>query len=903
MANFYDRIARTADRFPASPAVDLLTASAGVQSATYRQLLAWAGDCAEWLAGPGGVQRGDRVAIYGANDARWIAAYLGVLRLGAVAVPLDTAYTAEQVRTIASDCAARVVLTSQRLEPIAREAAGDRPGACSVARLDCIAPAGAPPPPVAVDERDAAVILYTSGTTADPKGVVLTHGSLEAERAAALAVIHVSERDAVLGVLPLFHALAQMANLLLPLSAGARVVFLESVSSTTLLDALRTRRITVFACVPQFFYLIHQRVTGEFGRRGAIGRALLRVLVEATVFSRNHLHLNPGRVVFGRVHQAFGASMRYLITGGSRFDPRIARDLYGLGLTVLNGYGLTETSGAATVMRPGDCFTGSVGPPLPGVEVSIAPETTGEDAGRPGEAVTTVGEILIRGPIVMREYFRRTDATSAALTDGWLRTGDLGYLDREGRLYITGRRKEVIVLASGKNLYPEEIEAHYRQSPFIKELCVLGLTRPDEPAAERLHAIVVPDEQALRARGTVNVRELVRFELEGLSVRLPAHKRILSYDVTLDALPRTTTGKLKRGEIERRVRATGEAHASNVTRPLSPDEQRWLDAHPWRTSGVTDVARALGRDVVRPGDNLELDLGLDSMERVELLSRLETRAARRVLPETRATIFTVRQLLEALEAAAPSGTGDDAARAEALPGALVWDSLLAQDPDPAVVRDLSRPARLRALAIGALLHGLVSIARLAIRLRVEGRERLPAHGPLLLCPNHQSYLDGIFLTAALPARLFAELFLVGASEHFETPWRARLARLINLVPVDPDAQLVRAMQAAAAGLRLGKVLVLFPEGERSIDGRLRPFRKGAAILAGHLAVPIVPVGINGLFDIWPRGRPIQWRRLLPWRRPVVTIRFGAPLTIAAGDYGGGTRRLEEQTAEVLSQTT
>ena len=167
------------------------------------------------------------------------------------------------------------------------------------------------------------------------------------------------------------------------------------------------------------------------------------------------------------------------------------------------------------------------------------------------------------------------DATAESIKDGWLYTGDLGRLDAEGRLYITGRSKEIIVLASGKNLYPEEIEAHYRQSPFIKELCVLGLSRPGEPAAERLHAVIVPDEQVLRERGIVNMRELIRFELEGLSVQLPAHKRILSYDIWLEPLPRTTTGKLKRPEIERRVRERA-TDARADARPLTDAERQWM---------------------------------------------------------------------------------------------------------------------------------------------------------------------------------------------------------------------------------------------------------------------------------------------------------------------------------------
>ena len=266
--------------------------------------------------------------------------------------------------------------------------------------------------------------------------------------------------------------------------------------------------------------------------------------------------VNLGGVLFRRVHAVLGGRMRVMVTGGSRFDPVIGADLFRLGFNILQGYGLTETSGAATLTRPNDPALDTVGQALPGNEVRIAPPEAGADAESGAD-----GEVLIRGPIVMQGYFNRPDATAATLRDGWLYTGDLGRLDAEGRLSITGRKKELIVLSSGKNIYPEEIEAVYRQSAFIKELCVIGLSRPDEPAAERLYAVVVPDDQVLRDKKIANVGDIIRFEMEGASVNLPHHKRVLGYEIWMEPLPRTSTGKIKRFEIERRVKSTAEAQA------------------------------------------------------------------------------------------------------------------------------------------------------------------------------------------------------------------------------------------------------------------------------------------------------------------------------------------------------
>jgi long-chain acyl-CoA synthetase len=227
----------------------------------------------------------------------------------------------------------------------------------------------------------------------------------------------------------------------------------------------------------------------------------------------------------------------------------------------------------------------------------------------------------------MREYFKRADATAESIVDGWLHTGDLGRLDADGRLFITGRSKEIIVLSSGKNLYPEEIEAHYRQALFVKELCVLGLARPGEPAAERLHAVIVPDEAKLRERGTVNVRELIRFELETLSVQLPAHKRILSYDISLEPLPRTTTGKIKRPEVERRVRELrARATAGATARALTDAEREWLAApSTMRWSPRSPSASTGSRPRFRPTRTSSWILGSTRWAR-QLLTFLEQRS-------------------------------------------------------------------------------------------------------------------------------------------------------------------------------------------------------------------------------------------------------------------------------------
>ncbi|MGH9789488.1 MAG: 1-acyl-sn-glycerol-3-phosphate acyltransferase, partial [Candidatus Acidiferrales bacterium] len=277
--------------------------------------------------------------------------------------------------------------------------------------------------------------------------------------------------------------------------------------------------------------------------------------------------------------------------------------------------------------------------------------------------------------------------------------------------------------------------------------------------------------------------------------------------------------------------------------------------------------------------NIELELGLDSMERVELLTQLEQEFGADVTDEAASRIYTVRELVEAVRPGAssapmPQGKPRPAARAQA------WDELLrAPVADPDIMR-LLRPRTL-SLAVGfVIIQVFYLVIRLLFRFRVTGREHLPAVGPFLLCPNHQSYLDALFLISALPYRIFRQVFFVGATEYFASPLTRWVARRINLIPVDPDVNLVRAMQAGAFGLRNGKVLILFPEGERSIDGTVRRFKKGASILSQHLQVTIVPAAFDGLHHVWPRGKP-------PQRLARVSLRFGPPVhppaPVAAGE--------------------
>jgi long-chain acyl-CoA synthetase len=881
MATFYDRFCECAERWPNNTALEIQRRDR-VESCTYLQLKHMAESIGRWLA-EGGFKDGARVAILAENHPRWVAVYLAGIAAGCTVVPLDTALHADQVTKLLKDSQTTILFCDARHSETARAAGADlsielaltNPGEMEDAsisarwfgNLDSILAGG--PGKFVVSPRspeDVAALLYTSGTTADPKGVMLSNANLMAEADGVSGWAQLGPDDALLGILPMFHVLAGMANLLLPLVNGARVVYLETLNTTELLRALQQRSITAFAVVPQFFYLIHERIFKEVAKRGMVARRALRSLMKVNRTLRK-VGINGGRVFFGKVHAIFGARMRYLVTGGSRFDPHIAQDFYDLGIDVLQAYGLTETTGGAFVNAVGDNAIGSVGKPLRGVQGKIL-------NGTPDGEGYSVGEIAIAGGIVMKGYWNRPDATAAILKDGWLHTGDLGYFDAKGNLFITGRQKELIVLANGKNIYPEEIEAHYLKSPYIKEICVMGLeARPGDPTSERLYAAVVPNFEVLKQRKIVNAKEVIRFDIEGMSAKLPSTKRIGSYEIWQEDLPRTTTRKLKRFEIKNLVKAQRgrkdrDAELS-AEKPLSAEDSAWLE-RPEVQRGLK-VIREASRNApgaLRPSQNLELDLGLDSMQRVELLVGLEQELGGDVEESRLAEIYTVRELVD--EVLQSAGSGKTRASFAG------WAEVLREDPaDPDVlVLAKVRPWSDAVLFAASRLVQIVSRDR--FDLKVTGLEKVPARGPYLLCSNHQSFIDAVVMTSLLGWPVFRVLFSVGTSEIFGSGFMRKLARLLRVVVVDPDANLVPAMRAGAFGLRHGRVLILYPEGERSIDGEPKTFKKGAAILAIHQQVPIVPVAIDGFHEAWPRGKSFQ-------KFAQLKIAFGEPIYPPAED--------------------
>ena len=568
----------------------------------------------------------ERAGILLENSAWWPAIYFGIMAVGATAVPIDPKLTAAEIINLLRDSQAKILFTSQELFLTFKDLLKDTPD-LKKTLLYPFPELAALKPADKINTADKseliASLLYTSGTTALPKGVMLTHKNFCSNFESISKLRIVTAKDNIVSLLPLHHSYPFMACLILPLLCGAKITFLNSLKPEDMLKCLRETKGTILVGVPQLYHLLHKSIIEKIDKPEA-----LFSILKIVNFSRQAFRLNLNKIILTKLHQRFGPSLRFFFSGGARLDPKAARELTLLGFNLLEGYGLTETSPVVTFTPPGSAKFGSAGLPIPGVEIRInSPDHQ------------NIGEVLIKGANVMKGYYNQPQESQEVLKDGWFYSGDLGYVDKDGYLFLTGRSKEVIVLSSGKNIYPEEIEAHYLKTPYIKEICVLETAAGGTAS---LYAIVLPNFDYFRMNKEINIRGKIREAMENLSKELPAYKRIMGWTVTKEEFPRTRLGKLKRYEIKAKYlapRPKEGPEALKAREEISPSADKI----------ERQVIEFLGRELkrkVQASDHLELDLGIDSLTRVELAIGLEKMFNLNLADTDMADVFTVKELID-----------------------------------------------------------------------------------------------------------------------------------------------------------------------------------------------------------------------------------------------------------------
>jgi long-chain acyl-CoA synthetase len=779
-----------------------------------------------------GVAPGDRVLLAGANHPAWPVAFFGILFAGATVVPVDVAVRPEIAENLQRASGARCFIADG---PVAERLRSAVPEDIVWLDLHAQLEPGPKATPHPVEPDALAALFYTSGTTGTPKGVMLSHANLTALVASLAPLFPLGKNDRVLSVLPLHHTFELTCGMLLPLSRGARIVYLDDLSAERLEHGLKAGRITGIVAVPALWESLERRILSRVAERGPVAVRLFDVALELNRVLGKTFGVDAGKLLFGTVHRGLGGHLRYIVSGGAALSERTHQVFAGLGLHLSEGYGLTEASPVLSVAegRPG-ARAGNVGRAVPGVELRIAdPNSEG------------IGEVVARGPNVMLGYVDDEDATRRVIDeDGWLHTGDLGKLDGKGRLVIVGRAKDTIVTATGENVYPDDVEARLGHVEHLSELCVLGARSPDGRERIACVGVVAPDaglDDAAR-------HERARAALERACSELPPSQRP-GVSLLVDApLPCTATRKVKRPELARLVEERCFAPAESAADVSADGAERAVRA------AIAAIAR---RRPAELGSAISLrgDLGFDSLMLLELLVALEARFGGPLDAERLGRAATVGDV-EAL-------VRDGSARSRAEPAAIEREEAQA----------LELPPVLRDAAMHWLGRAQLGFYDRVLKTKVFGRAFIPYNRVCIVVANHASHLDMGLVKYAL-GPYGKNLVCLAAQDYFfeGNRWRkAYFENFTNLVPIERNGALREALSAAEEILSQGKVLLIFPEGTRSTDGSIREFRASVGRLALKARADILPVYLGGTYAALPKGATVL-------RRRDVEARIGPPIS-------------------------
>jgi long-chain acyl-CoA synthetase len=807
-----------------------------------------------------GLKTGDRVVLIAESCPEWAIAYLAALSAETTVVLIDPTLTVSELVRLIKISDPRGLLISRRIYhklalniKLGFPVLDIQDNFASFEENLNIVNSNIPATP----DPDSAIasILFTSGTTAQPKGVLLEHTSLinSAYSCVDATISQVSqENNQVLCVLPLNHLAGLISALLAPLFAGATITFLPVVQGNTIIAAMQATQTTILPGVPRLFELFYREILQQVEAKGWLAHLAFDILGHLNESIRTSTSWNPGLLFFRRVHKSFGGSLKVCCCGAAPLPIKVERGLERLGFSIIKAYGLTET-GIAVCNDRQNSRLGHVGKPFRGVEVRIA-------QANPSSAE---GEICLRGNTLMRGYFHDEEATQEVIRDGWFHTGDLGRFDSEGNLLITGRIKEIIVTPGGKKASPIAVEEYYQDLPGVKELAVVGISRVTG-GGDDIHCAVVLNEAALESDISQEEKHReIEIAINNRASKVPSHLRIQKVHL-LKELPKTSTLKVKRTELRRVLITPTELNSEIIETGIEVSEIA--------RSVIAIVSAVSGFPKVRLSSTLQFDLGIDSLGLIELACKLEDTFGIKLQEQTFPTIHTVDNLVAAVQTAIAVGAVDN--EASPLENGLHRGERTAPIPAP---RGFWAKLALTIFSI---------ISRIFWQFEVSGIEHIPATGAFILCPNHESHLDIFWVASGLPREIRNRLCCFAKQEHFNHLFTKLIAKIACAIPTDRDGDILPTLRAGAKTLNSDRPLLIHPEGTRTRTGAMLPFRRGAAKLAIATGVPLIPVKIIGAYRIFPSHRLtpslFDWRHL---QRHKLQIVFGAPILPAKEEVG------------------
>ena len=804
---------------------DKIAIISGEDNITYNQLIQNVTSIAKFLP----VADGGKCIIFSENRTEWIYTLFAVWQKRGIVVPVDATSTVSDLAYILNDCQPECLVTSAANLTTTQEAiksSGVNTKVVSIeeynshydSNVDTSAENYEPNPSA------IALICYTSGTTGSPKGVMLSYENLFANIRAVsdeVPIFNASRRTMVL--LPLHHILPLMGTAVAPILKGGGIAICPSLSAPDIMDTLCRGKIAIFVGVPRLWQTLYNGIKKKIDEKW-ITRQLFALCKKA-----NNRTLS--RLIFSSVRKKMGGHLDYCVSGGAALDREIGEGLRTLGLDVLEGYGMTETAPIIAFTRPGDIIPGCVGLPLPSVECKLVN-----------------GELCAKGPNVMVGYYKRPEETKAVIdNDGFIHTGDLARFDEAGRVYITGRSKEIIVLSNGKNVQPAEIEFQLEKyDTLVKEVAVTEKN-------DMLLAIIVPQNPS------ITEDELKTLVIQPYNKTVENYKKIMNIFIYNGDLPRTKLDKLQRFKLK---------DILNNNLNDTPDDNKQEEDVSVNVKKelriIMDYIEAEKKVSVKPTDHVETDLAFDSLDRVSLQGFIEQTFGMTINADTMSDYKDLQALADKI------AEGHTRLEVEKID----WHKILTNDNGNSQTSNLrsnllacqsNKPQTLQ-LPTASCTHVLYEKIFKAFfktynRMTIKGAENIPATGPFILAPNHQSYLDAPIAMAGVPDEQINDIYFYATEEHVQGRFLRFMANRHNIILME-NRNLKNSILKLSKVLRAGKSIMIFPEGTRTHTGNLGTFKKTFAILSKELNVPIVPVRITGAYRMLKRGsRFIQPRHV------------------------------------------
>ena len=734
------------------------------------------------------------------NRPEWIYTYFALWDRKAVPIALDSTSNSKEILYVLEDSGPKFIICSDETEKNVKEAVSiyDK-GQVVIINVDSHS----------IDENKMEIIkkddfelenpegdsiatmLYTSGTTGSPKGVMLTFNNLSSELEGLEKKNLLEPSDQILALLPFHHVLPLTATVLIILKYQASIVFVKKIASKEILEALDKNNVTALVGVPRVFKLFYDGIKQQIDSK-FITRTIYKLMTKIKSFKIR-------RKVFTKVHEKFGGELTFIVSGGAKLDSEIGEFYETLGIYVQEGYGLTETSPVIAVNTREGRKIGTVGKKLDNIEAKIVDE-----------------ELWVKGPIVMKGYYNKPEKTAEVITeDGWFKTGDLASIDDEGYITIRGRRNSMIVLSNGKNIDPEKLENKVieKSKRLIKELGVFGHN-------DKLVAIIVPDLLECRKQGITNIKAYVKNIVEDYNLAVHNYEKILDYKLYEEELPKTRVGKLRRFMLPELYLKT------NVKKKKveEPDNEVY--------KLLKDYIKKLKGIEAQPEENLELEIGMDSLDIVEFFAYVENSFGIQLDEEKFSEISNLKSLSEYIN--------EKATKIES--GEVDWKKIIEAAP----------PVEEKNIWATRVLRPLFDLAiKLYFRLKRVNRDKL-SDKPQIFVSNHQSFIDSLVLGSLLPAGILYNTVFLAIDWYFKKGILKLLVSHGNVVLIDINKNIKKSVEEIAANVKAGKNVLIFPEGARTKDGKVAEFKKVFAIIAKELNVDVQCLGIKGAFEAYSR---------------------------------------------------